>query len=318
MTPTELCKAAIRLLAARFAACTGGSANDYLRFANLCPDYYFGEDSNRTLADVAACLASLSAQTCTDIALLMQPSCLATGKRPTGAACVYPSQCQSGLCALHRPQCYTCVEVSTVGGPCQGGHCPYGSFCHPTTKVCTDGATIVYATQGQPCDLTATPVVGCAGALLCLNGSRISNVGVCSPAPGAGEPAAANSAGMGCICEAGATCADGGVSGTRTCTLATCGAGPQCDDASYCAPHNGALACVPRPTVGQACDPLSAPCLLPAVCLASTGKCAIPRGLKESCDADSPCADTLACVAGTCVPSPYSDCPPAGSDGGTG
>jgi hypothetical protein len=99
--------------------------------------------------------------------------------------------------------------------------------------------------------------------------------------------------------------------------LATCGAGPQCDDASYCAPGDGGIACVPHPTVGQPCDDLYATCLFPAVCVKSTGRCAIPRAWGETCDDDNPCADLLSCVAGGCQPTESVDCPAVPSDGGT-
>jgi len=315
MTPTEICRAAIRAQAERAAACQGYSIEAVLSVANLCPDYYFNADSTRTVASVAACLGPLAARSCTDFALRLFPGCLGSGQRPAGSGCIYSSQCQTGICGGNGTRCSTCRDVIPVGSSCAGGTCQDGSFCHPTTGICTDGSTVVHATQGQPCDLSATPVVGCAGDLLCLSGSNVGTLGTCQSLPGVGQPCAVSTAGL--LCAAGTTCTNLGVSGTGTCTLETCGDGPPCDDASYCAPGDGGLACVPHSTVGQPCDDLNAACLFPAVCVGSTGKCAIPRAWGETCDDDNPCADLLSCVAGVCQPTESVDCPAVPSDGGT-
>ena len=316
MTPTELCQTAIRLQVESLSVCQGGSQEERFALANLCPDSYFNADSNRTVASVAACLGLLAARSCTDVALNFLPSCLASGTRPVGAGCSYSSQCQTNICAGAGGSCPVCLPARIpIDSPCVSGYCQDGSFCHLATGLCTDAATIVYASQGQPCNLFAKPVVGCAGDLLCLSGSDVSTFGVCTPIPGAGQPCALSTTGN-MLCAAGTTCL--GVSGTNTCTLETCGAGPPCDEASYCAAGDGGFACVPQPTVGQPCDALSVPCLSPAVCVGSTGKCAIPRALGETCDADNPCADLLSCLAGTCRPTASANCPAGGGDGGTG
>jgi hypothetical protein len=315
MTPTEVCRAAIRAQAERAAACLGYSMEAILSVANLCPDYYFNANSTRSVANVAACLGPLAARSCTDFAIKLFPACLGRGQRPAGSGCVYSSQCQTGICGGNGTRCSTCRNVIPVGSSCAGGTCQDGSFCHPTTGICTDASTVVYATQGQPCDLSATPVVGCAGDLFCFSGSNVGTLGTCQPLPGAGQPCAVSTAGL--LCAAGTTCTNLGVSGTDTCTLATCGAGLQCDAASYCASSDGGIACVPHPTVGQPCDDLYATCLFPAVCVGSTGKCAIPRAWGETCDDDNPCANLLSCVAGVCQPTESVDCPAVPSDGGT-
>jgi len=316
MTPTEVCRAAIRAQAERAAACLGYSMEAILSVANLCPDYYFNADSTRTVATVAACLGPLAAISCTDFALKLFPGCLGSGQRSAGSGCVYSSQCLTGICGGNGTRCSTCRNVIPVGSTCAGGTCQDGSFCHATTGICTDASTVVYATQGQPCDLSATPVVGCAGDLLCFSGSNVGTSGTCQPLPGAGQPCAVSSS-TSSLCAAGTICTNLGVSGTDTCTLTTCGSGPQCDDASYCAPSDGGIACVPHPTVGQPCDDLYATCLFPAACVKSTGRCAIPRAWGETCDGDNPCADLLSCVAGVCQPTESVDCPAVPGDGGT-
>jgi hypothetical protein len=319
MTGTEACQAAIKAQAVRYSVCQGYAIQTVVRFASLCPDYYFNADSNRTVASVAACLDQLAARSCTDLDLKLFPSCLARGKRPAGADCVYSSQCQTGMCGSNGTQCSTCSAPIPVGSSCAGGMCEDGSFCHQGTGVCTDASTIVYATQGQQCDLSATPVVGCAGDLLCLYGTAVSNFGTCQPFPGAGQPCVDSSGGK-MLCAAGTACTGIDGAGTATCALPSCGAGPACDDASFCASVDGGFACVPRPTVGQPCDAFSAPetCLAPAVCMASTRGCAIARAVGESCDADNPCADLLLCIGGTCQATASANCPVGGGDGGTG
>ena len=315
MTPTEVCQSAIKVQAERRSVCEGYLLEHLLDVANLCPDYYFNADSNRTVGDVAACLGPLAARTCTDVAINLLPSCLASGSRPTGAGCAYSSQCQSGMCGGTGEQCSTCRAGGIpVGSTCVGGDCQNGSFCHSKTGVCTAAATVVYATQGQPCDLAGTPVVGCVGDLLCVSSSS-STAGTCSPLPGVGQPCWTSNIGE-MMCAAGATCTSLGVSGTGTCTLAACGAGPQCDVTSACVAGDGGFACVPLPTIGQPCGVL--PCLPPGICMFSTGICAAPRASGETCDADNPCADLLSCVAGTCQPLGSENCPAGGGDGGTG
>jgi hypothetical protein len=318
MTPTEICRAAVKAQAERVSVCEGYPLDERLRVANLCPDYFFNADSNRTVANVAACLGTLAAQTCTDIVLNFVPSCLSPGKRSAGAGCAYSSQCGSGMCGGTGEECSTCRAGGIpVGSPCRGGDCESGSFCHGGTRTCIEASTIVYATEGQACDLAATPVVGCVGDLLCLSGASVSTSGTCRPLPGAGQPCAVNNIGS-LVCAAGTTCTNFGISGTDTCTLAICGSGPPCNDASYCAPGDGGFACVPLPTLGQPCNAVSAPCLSPAVCVGSTGRCAIPRASGEICDEDNPCADLLSCVAGTCQPLGSANCPAGAEDGGTG
>jgi len=146
MTPTEICRAAVKAQAERVSVCEGYPLDERLRVANLCPDYFFNADSNRTVANVAACLGTLAAQTCTDIVLNFVPSCLSPGKRSAGAGCAYSSQCGSGMCGGTGEECSTCRAGGIpVGSPCRGGDCESGSFCHGGTRTCIEASTIVYA-----------------------------------------------------------------------------------------------------------------------------------------------------------------------------
>jgi hypothetical protein len=317
MTPLQTCRAAITALAERRALCRGTAVQGLIGAANACPDYYFNADSNRTVANVAACLGTLAALTCTDIALNLVPACLAGGNGSEGDPCAYGSQCQSNACKSSGTQCSTCQSETPLGGPCGAGssYCQGDSFCNFGTGLCTDAHTIVYAKQGEPCDLIGTPVVGCEGDLQCL-GPSSPYKGTCTAPPGSGQPCSASNG----ICAAGATCS---VAAGWICLAAgDCGAGLQCDANSYCRAGDGGLTCLPRATVGQPCDDSGSsalpPCLAPAVCY--VGTCVVPTASGaqgDTCDVNNPCRAYLYCVAGTCQPF-GSICPNGHRDGGTG
>jgi hypothetical protein len=313
MTEDEVCRAAIRVQCERVVACTGTVMDDCMRVASLCPDYYFNADSNRTVAGVAACLEPLAARTCTDITLDLYPSCFLRGKRPAGAGCAYASQCQ-GSCSGNATACATCAAGGVaVGGACADARCQSGSFC--LDGVCASGDTVVYAAEGQPCDLGATPVVGCRGDLRCITASSGTKAGLCTRAPRKGEPCGLLEG----ICATGTICTatQGG-----TCVAPDeCGAGTVCDASTYCNwQGDGGASCAPRAAVGQPCSPgnigTAPPCLPPAVCLGPTYRCAVPLTAGESCDANSPCVFPLSCQSGTCRPLGSQSCP--SSDGGAG
>jgi hypothetical protein len=315
MTPLDVCRAAIMAQAQRRAVCTGTSVQNYIEVARSCPDYYFNADSNRTVANVAACLDTLAALTCTDIALYVFPACLAGGKGPEGAVCAYPSQCQSNDCPSGGTACSTCRAGIPLGGACTASSCPNGSFCNLGTGLCTDAHTIVYAKQGQPCDLRGTPVVGCEGDLQCL-GPSSTYQGTCTAPAASGQPCN----GTNTHCAAGTTCS--AAAGSICLAAGDCGAGLQCNAASYCSAGDGGLTCLQRATLGQLCDDSGwaglGPCLAPAVC--SNATCVVPTALGASgdtCDANNPCGRFLVCVVGTCQPL-GSTCPTGSADGGTG
>lgn len=311
LDPTVVCRAAIQAQCERNYYCLGNTTgdketllHDCLSRADLCPDYEFSADSNRNVADVAACIDQLAARPCTDILLYTYPPCLVAGKRPGNAGCAFSSQCQSGLCFSTASGCSTCNDPPAVGNSCPStGLCPLGTFCHPTTNRCTEASTIVHATQGQPCDLYASPRVSCVDDLLCTSPSSGSGTDICTPRPVAGQACTGP-------CGVGADCADS----TGTCELpGTCGVGVRCDDASYCRTGDGSFTCAPRASVGQSCSTSRSdglpPCLAPAVCLYATGKCVAPRASGESCDANNPCAQPLSCTSGICQKLTAQSCP---------
>jgi hypothetical protein len=317
MNATDVCVAAIEAQCQRLIVCEGAAAvTDCNRYDVLCPGYYFNDDTNRTVAGIASCISALAARTCTDVAIGLYPSCFAEGKRANGAACAYSSQCVSGSCGA-GDACSTCRNGGVpVGESCASAACQSGSFCHPVTHMCTDGSTVAHAAQGQPCDLSASPVVGCVGDLICVPTASGSTAGTCTPAPGVGQPCATVSF-SNLVCAAGAKC---NATSGGTCVVAVpCGTG-RCDTSSYCQAGDGGMVCAPLATVGQACgDPTTTqlpPCLPPAVCIGTPGRCVRPRAINDPCDTNNPCGGTLTCTNGTCSGLGPNDCPVGPGDAG--
>lgn len=310
LDPTEVCRAAIRAQAERMATCLGQDTVDsYMRSAQACPEYVFNPASNRNLEDVANCLPALLARTCTDVAVAVIPACYANGKRDSGAGCAFSSQCKSGVCNGGGQSCGVCHDGGEpAGSACQFWYeCAVGLHCTDSGH-CADNGTPVYAAEGQPCDLDATPIVGCVGDLYCqIVGT--GRAGTCVAAPGAGEPCTANGMTNGLfaltICAAGTTCVQGACQ-----PPGGCGSGPLCDASSYCESIGSGLVCAPRAAVGQGCSGGTSgyPCVAPAICLDNV-KCVVPRAPGEACNADNPCDKYLVCVSGTCQKMVAATCP---------
>lgn len=312
LDPTEVCRAVLRAQAERIALCLGTSTVDWImRAAIACPDYAFNPDSNRTVEEMAACLPALAARTCTDLALSIMPPCFATGKRAPNTGCAFNSQCTSGVCMGGSSRCGSCYDgVKPAGGSCAVDYqCATGSYCSRSqgSGTCVDNNTVVYAAQGEACDLDTIPAVGCVGDLYCKT-SGLGSAGTCLPAPGVGQPCASNGINSSTICAAGTTCTSHG-----TCDVpGACSSAGACDSASACVSTGSGLACVPLASVGQACSTSSGdtlpPCLAPAVC-DGRGTCVGRRTAGETCDTANPCADFLMCVSGTCQPIVAASCP---------
>jgi len=168
----------------------------------------------------------------------------------------------------------------------------------------------VHAAEGQPCDVSASPLVGCADDLLCIRASYSSTVGTCTRHPAAGAPCASLIGGNE-VCAAGTECT---TSTGGTCEVpGTCGVGVRCDATSYCVTGDGGFTCVSFATVGQSCSTSSSDslptCLSPAYCKAATGQCALLRALGETCDMNNPCDKPLSCSSGICQKHTASSCP---------
>ena len=146
-----------------------GLLQECLRRAQYCPDYHFATDSNRTADNAKDCLDVLATRPLTDVHLNIFPACRPSGNRPDGAGCAYSSQCQSGQCG-RTGHCSTCLAQPGVGSKCPDtGVCRAGSYCNKATGLCADVLTVLHAAEGEPCNLSASPVVGCQGDLYCLS-----------------------------------------------------------------------------------------------------------------------------------------------------
>lgn len=311
---TAVCRAAITAQCQRDAHCSIYSRRtleDCLKVADFCPDYYFSADSNRTVAEIAACIPEIAARPCSDIQFFIFPACLVAGKRSGGAGCSFNSQCQSGLCNTSSDKCSSCAASPVAGSKCPAtGLCQLGTYCNPRTNLCTDVNTVVHASEGQACDFGASPLIACQGDLLCERAANSgSSAGTCTRGRAAGE-VCKTSSGQSFSCSAGTECTD---STGGTCELpGTCGTSVRCDDPSYCRSAGG-FSCAPRAAIGEACSTSSGdglpPCRYPQRCLGSPGRCVAPPTLGDPCDPNNLCVPPLSCTSGTCQKLTAETCP---------
>jgi hypothetical protein len=305
-------------------ACGYNNVDDCNALAVLCPDYYFSAASSLTVQGVTDCLGDLAKITCTDWDLQLRLPCVAGGTRPAGAACVHSTDCQSMGCSGRNKACGTCNAAPATGESCAGSSCRPGDFCHRTTKLCTRASSIVYAKMGESCDLSATPVVGCAGNLHCIGQAAGTTAGTCRPPLGDGE----SCVGAGAICGPSLECVFQSTT-AATCqpipptpSPQACGDAGVCDDASYCSGVGQSRVCLPRVAVGQVCLPdggtMLTPCVSPAVCLGSPGICTVYGNLGDACnETTQPCdGQYLVCLNGRCGTLATSLCPSVSGDAG--
>jgi hypothetical protein len=314
-SPEEICRTAIAVQCQRRITCEPmGSPSLAMCVSNnagSCPDYYFNDASRRTPAGIAACLDALSRVACTDVAIGLQPDCLARGSRPGGAPCAYPSQCESAGCDVSATGCGVCLAAAASGAPCGTsalGFCPAGEFCHRTTRVCTPGSAVSHASVGQACDLSADPVVGCAGDLVCVIATPLGTAGTCVSLPGLDQPCVSGSSAA--FCAAGLVCTSGVCRPEVPCGAASC------QEGTYCLEADGGMTCAPRAVAGQACSSFqpaeSPPCAAPATCTASPDagySCVRPGARGDACDTTRPCLGALTCTGGRCATPGPAACP---------
>jgi hypothetical protein len=337
MTADEACRAVLGVLCDRFAACTGNAAADPATLSPpcddvpaACPDYLFNEASTRTVAAITGCLADLGGLSCTDLDLTLRPSCWTPGTRPAGAACARASNCQSGGCSGIDRACGTCVgNLVATGESCADSSavCRRTDFCHPATKLCTPGSTIVHAGKGEACDPAAVPAVGCAGDLHCLvpDGGTVGTCGTREPPIVVGEGEACDTlhtCGPGLTCFTTITFTDDGgyTSSPSTCVLSTnCGT-KSCDDTTFCRWGDGGPSCVPLAAAGERClgdgGRVTTPCLYDLNCSGTTGVCTAFGKQGDACDDRNPCAQHLLCVGGHCLPLSTQTCSMTSPDSG--
>jgi hypothetical protein len=301
------CREAIATQCRRQLACRGANMATCIQIADRCPSYYFNPTSNRTVADIQACLPALAAMTCTDISMGLTPPCLVLGTAPPGTACLYSTECQFG-CTDGIDECGTC-RASTqalTGQACDSTHsCAATDFCHTVAKVCVSKTSVLHAAEGQPCDFAAQPAVGCSGDLVCARATASGTAGTCRPLPKLSEPCAMAGDALGSLCAAGLLCD----ASTSTCQVpkpAGCGDAGACDVNTFC--QSGAQ-CVSRAAEGQPCriGGTSEPeiqCVANIWCVVTPGMgrngvCTKPGTIGDGCDTTHPCAGSL-CGAGRC------------------
>jgi hypothetical protein len=327
-TADQLCRAAIQARCDRLATCAGTpeSAADCAAIAVTCPDYFFNQASTRTIAAVTSCLAELQQEPCTDLDLELYPSCWSGGTRPAGAPCAYASDCQSTGCSGHGTTCGVCAAgPAATGASCAQVRCGAGDFCHPTTKLCTPGGTIVHAGQGQACDPAADPAVGCTGDLHCIAPSG-QTAGMCQPLPllDLGQPCYQ----MPGVCRPPLICSisiDGATTTSQCVALPSdsqCG-DASCDDTTFCKVTGTSRTCVPRAAVGAVCagdgGTVTVECVSGALCTGSPGVCTVYGMRGDPCDdATQPCGNYLVCTNGRCAPLGTEGCPLTPGDAGPG
>jgi hypothetical protein len=317
----QACRAAFQAQCESLVACGYNDLDECLAEAIFCPDYYFSPASGLTVQGVTDCLPSLSKITCTDWDLQLRPTCLAAGTRPPGAACVHGTDCQSEGCSGRNKACGTCRDLlPATGESCANSACRAGDFCHPKTQLCTPASTIVYANMGESCDLSATPVVGCAGSLHCIAPTAGTTAGTCRPALGNGE----SCAGSGAICGPGLECYN--MTACQPIPVIppyVCGDAGVCSDSTYCS-EGAHPTCLPAAGVGQVCAPdggtLVTKCVSPAVCLGVPGICTLYGNAGDPCNTTTqPCGGLyLVCVNGRCGTFETSYCPYVPGDAGRG
>jgi hypothetical protein len=310
LTPESVCRAAFIAQCERRRAC--GRGQPYCeQLADLCPDYYFNAQSNRTVEGTAACIAEIRALPCSDVGLSALPTCLVDGRAVAYATCAFASQCASGTCQVGGgSSCGTCSAPIALGEPCTGpGQCEGGAFCHDQTQKCTANSTIVHGGPGATCNRNVDPVLGCERDLWCLWDGSPSAGGICKPPPGDGEPCAASlfgndscAPGLDCI---GDTCSPAGKCGAAT-----------CDASSYCSQESGSAKCVPFATEAQSCapgsygDPRCDPTTYCSTTADGGGVCipARPRSIGEPCDPSHFCDRLMKCENGQCVGLTSAEC----------
>jgi len=323
------CRAAILARCHRIAICDGdpNDVNTCTAISVLCPEYFFNSASTRTVAGVTACLEQIGQPSCTELRLNLFPSCWSRGTRPAGAACAHPSNCASQGCSGGGTRCGVCAAGPVATGEsCVSAACGAGDFCHPGTKLCTPGTALVLAAQGEACDLTAQPAVGCKETLHCIppTGPEGTAAGTCQPLPlwDVGQPCN-QIAGR---CKPPLMCFTDFISpDTSECRASPpdqmCGPGV-CPDVDYCVYSDGGQHCEPRAAVGEACldaaGKSSRRCVLESVCWQSSGVCTRYGARGDACNDASPCGTYLVCTGGRCGALSTDACPMVPVDGNAG
>jgi hypothetical protein len=310
----EVCRQAILAQCERLYACEGFSVGDCGQFAaDLCPGYYFGPRTLRTVEGVEACVPLIRQASCTDVLMGIATQCLPAGLGAAGDPCSSPGECAANSCSGQFPSCGVCAVPLALGASCDvsAGHCASGTICHPRKRVCVPAPLVVaHAFAGEACDTRGQPLVGCAGDLVCVPDRGGGTAGRCASLPGQGEPCLAG--GNLPECAPGLRCGTSNQCGNPV----SCGA-TECDANSFCyQPTTGPVGCRPYLAVGESCSRAidsDRQCAPDGYCFmgpaagdggSRTDGICIPLrqiGEGEGCADDLSCRVALVCQGGRCT-----------------
>jgi hypothetical protein len=171
---------------------------------------------------------------------------------------------------------------------------------------CEAVSSIVKGIEGAKCDHNASPVLGCAGNLVCWSGQAIGSTGTCTRLVAEGQPCT----GLGGLpCAAGSVCVRNATGGGTCSPLASCGT-TTCDANSYCNYSLTPPACAPRAAESKTCnlsgDTGQIPCVEGTMCSPSAsggsrGFCLTPGRARKVACTTSCSLYPLQCVNGFCA-----------------
>jgi hypothetical protein len=215
------------------------------------------------------------------------PECVqATGSIANGAACAYPSQCQSGFCAIAPgAPCGACTTAPQVGDSCaQLTSCGQTLICNAISSTC-----FAPPATGASC----APGQGCVPGSECLGSSTTTGAaGTCVPAVESLGAACSNTTAL-CDSFSGLTCnlqsdkcvaSQLGTAGQACNFVASQNVVVQCGGGGRCITSGTQSTCTAASTIGGPCDLVAGPeCIAPSRCIVdadagTSGTCQIADG----------------------------------------
>ena len=281
-----------------------------------CPDRYFSDGSEFTVASLIACGDYWRTRSCDEIASGVDPACLTRGSLLLAEPCTFSTQCASlwcyaptsgtcGVCVEERQEgesCGTEVEQCAGGLTCSSGICAVppettrygaGQACpSPGPYTCIDGLSCMTlpGQAGPTCQPEPMPGQPCADDWNFCSGGGFCNASrQCQAVPGAGMPCGVTLSGV-TLCDANSFCppSEGSSTEPRLC-LAPAGLGRPCSTSQDLAES-------------KSCEQgLSCHCV-GAACSAGTGTCVQLRNPGEPCASGNDlCLANSRCQDGVCV-----------------
>lgn len=326
VTPAQACRAYFSAVCARIRACGAPLFRPCESPIDLCPDILFGEGSGFTMEGVVQCTEQWKNHPCEALETAQGPACSEIpGGRPTGAPCVFDSQCRTrrcrdGIVPMYQASCGVCTEVAESHGACTDERvCPVGQWCDkglcadavvaradacsgvvcPAEQTCRGGACVPLLPAGSECTRASkcSATLGCEIELVPESMPEPTS-GICRPLPAIGEPCLPTFGRVG-ACAPGGTC-NSRPTGTcvplvqigGSCGFTSCVEGAYCNIYGY--EHVRSHVCHALGQVGDPCDGTSE----------DHGKAGCAKALDCRCD-DADCATA------SCQPSPHGEdsCP---------